>query len=398
MEKKRKMKKKWIILTVFIVLVIGFYLALPYIVLRYANKILGEMEGYKGHIEDVDLHIYRGAYEVENLVIKKVDANVPKPFINIEKVDLSIEWPAIFEGKIVGEVTLKNAVVNFVGGGSEKNNQTGVENDWTEPIKKLMPLKINKFEIINGKVTYNDFTSNPKVNLYLNDLHLLATNLSNASDSSSALPSGFKIKATSIGKGNLEIDAKINILKEIPDFDSNINFTSVALPSLNNFTKAYGKFDFEKGSMSLFSEIVLADGNFTGYVKPILTNVKIVDLEEDNESIFKKVWEGLLEVTEEVLQNQKKDQFATKTPIQGSIENVKTEIIPTLLNILKNAFIQAFSKTVDKEISFKDAASPNSEENKISKKEERKEKRQEKKEERKEKREEKKEEREKNKE
>lgn len=398
MNKKRRIKKRWIILGTVIALLLGIYIALPYIILRYANKILGEMEGYQGHIEDVDLHLYRGAYEIEGLVIKKRDANIPKPFLDIKQIDLSIEWPSILKGKIVGEVTLKNADVNFVGGSSEKNNQTGVENDWTKPIKQLMPLKINKFEIINGKVTYNDFTTTPEVNIYLNNLHLIATNLNNASDSTTKLPSTLKVTAVSIGKGSLKVDAKLNILKQIPDFDTNISFTSVSLPSLNEFTKAYGKFDFEKGSLSLFSEIAMAEGNIDGYVKPILKDVKISDLGEKNESLFKKVWEGLLEVTEEVLQNQKKDQFATKTPIKGSIEDVKAAFFPTVLNVLKNAFIEAFSTTVDKEISFEDAASTRDKvekdkEEKKSKKEERKEKRKEKREERKEKREARREER-----
>lgn len=391
MEKKRRVKKRWIILGAFILLLVGLYLALPYIILQYANKVLGEMEGYTGKIDDIDLHLYRGAYEIEGIVIKKKEGNIPKPFLDIKHIDLAIEWPALLKGKIVGEVVLKDAIVNFVGGSTEENNQTGVENDWTEPIKKLMPLKINRFEINNGKVTYNDFTSTPKVNLYLNNLQLVATNLTNVSKTSTRLPSSLKVTASSIGKGNLEVDAKLNILKQIPDFDSNISFTSVSLPSLNEFTKAYGKFDFEKGSLSLFSEIALAEGKLDGYIKPILTKVKIADLQDKDEGLFKKVWEGLLEFTEEVFQNQKKDQFATKAPIKGNIENVKTGVFTAILNILKNAFIEAFSTSVDREITFDDAASSDSKsKDKNSKKEERKENRKEKREERKERREEKK--------
>ena len=48
--------KRWlkILLGVLIVLV-AFRLALPYIVLRYANKTLAEMDGYYGHVEDIDI-------------------------------------------------------------------------------------------------------------------------------------------------------------------------------------------------------------------------------------------------------------------------------------------------------------------------------------------------------
>jgi len=67
------MKIKYIILIGVTVLLIIIRLVLPYVVLHYANKTLANMKGYFGHIDDIDLSIYRGPYSINNIYLNKVD-------------------------------------------------------------------------------------------------------------------------------------------------------------------------------------------------------------------------------------------------------------------------------------------------------------------------------------
>jgi hypothetical protein len=67
------MKRKYKILIGVAVLLITIRLILPYVVLHYANKTLANMKGYFGHIDDIDLSIYRGAYSINNIYLNKVD-------------------------------------------------------------------------------------------------------------------------------------------------------------------------------------------------------------------------------------------------------------------------------------------------------------------------------------
>lgn len=62
--------KKAKVLLVLLALLVLLRLALPYIVLRYANKTLANMEGYYGHIQDIDIALYRGAYTIDSLYLK----------------------------------------------------------------------------------------------------------------------------------------------------------------------------------------------------------------------------------------------------------------------------------------------------------------------------------------
>lgn len=350
-----RLSKRWAFPLAIIVLLIGIRLALPYFVLRYVNKVLNDIPGYRGSVEDVDLHLWRGAYGIDSLKLDEIKGEVPVPFLLIKKIDLSIQWNALFEGAIVGEVDMLRPEIIFAAGPAKGTGQTGEETDWTKPLKELMPLTINRFQVNNGKISYLDLYSDPKVDIYIEHLQLVAYNLNNVEDKNNALPSTLTATGTSIGGGKLMVDLKMNALKKIPDLDLNLEFTDVTLKSLNSFIKAYAKIDVESGSFDMFSEIVLNDGNFDGYVKPVIRNIKILNLEEDNkdkENVFQLLWEGIAGLFGEAFENQSKDQIATRVPIEGRVDNVQTNVWKTIFNVFKNAFIEAFQKEIDHSVKY----------------------------------------------
>lgn len=73
MNAKRKrrhlMKKRYIIPVSIIVALIIFRLFLPLIVKNYVNKTLNNIPGYSGHVEDIDLALWRGAYTIDGLIL-----------------------------------------------------------------------------------------------------------------------------------------------------------------------------------------------------------------------------------------------------------------------------------------------------------------------------------------
>lgn len=333
------MKKKYIVLLVVVGLLVVVRLMLPFFVVKYANKVLSDIEGYQGSITDVDLHLYRGAYVIDSLVIEKIEGNQPVPFFSTKRIDLSVHWNAIFNGSIVGEVVFEQPKINFVTGCDSTEAQYGEEVDWTKPIKELMPLQINLFTVNRGELHFQDFSSEPPVDVYFKDIQLETTNLSNAKSTNDTLPSHLKLTAKSIGDGDLLLTGNMNILKEIPDFDLNLKFENVHLTALNDFLEAYAKVDAEQGIFHLYTEMLLLDGQLDGYVKPLLVDLKIIDISDDDKSALMKIWEVVVGTVLEIFENQPNDQFATKVPISGDLNNTDTGIFPALWNILSNAFV-----------------------------------------------------------
>ena len=385
---KRKIykKKRYILPITIIVLLIAFRIYLPTLVKNYMNDVLADIPGYYGQVEDVDISLWRGAYQLNGLYLNKKTAQSEVPFLNFPETDISIEWRALLKGKIVSEIEMHSPEVIYVFEDQEKTPTEGKPDveDWTKALTDIVPLDINNFQVYNGKLAFVQLQANPNIDLFINDLRLSAKNLRNVKQENKVLPSPITATGTSIGNGKLNLDGKINLIKEIPDIDISLSLKEANATALNDLTNFYAGLDFESGSVGVFTEIAIADGYLKGYVKPLLTNTKLIGKED---GFLETLWEGFVGVFKFILKNQGTDTVATKVPIEGDLNQVGSKVFPTVLNIFKNAWIQAFTGNVDDNIEYKDAFQ---EDKKESKKESRKQRREERKKERQERKEEKK--------
>ncbi|MBK9730133.1 MAG: DUF748 domain-containing protein [Chitinophagaceae bacterium] len=337
-----------------LILLIIVRLILPYVILHYGNKTLAnDVKGYYGHMEDVDLSIYRGAYTICDVYLSKVDSATGKqsPFADAKEIDLSIEWKALLHGSIVGELVVETPTLNFI---KEKVSAKQLAEDTTDfriLLKKFMPIKINRFEINNGSIHYIDEGSSPKVDVALTDAHIVATNLQNSYDSAEVLPSGVTADAH-VYEGTFNLGMKLNPLADQATFDLNARLENTNLVLLNDFFKAYAKIDVNKGRFGLYTEVAAKNGKFTGYVKPIIKDLDVLGAEDKNDSFLRKLWEGLVGLAGQILENPKKDQVATKIPIEGEMSDPNIHVFTAIVEVLRNAFVQALFPAIDQQISI----------------------------------------------
>lgn len=323
-------------------------------VLHYVNGVLGNIKGYEGSVEAIDIDLYRGAYRAHILKIRKKTGHMPTPFVDIETVDFSIQWGALFHGRIVSDVELQKPILNFAVNRAGTVEQTGAGADWSKTIKDLAPIDINLVTFNEGKLTYQDFSTTPQVNVYIHHMSGEARNLRNVVDETQALPSTIIVRGDSIGGGDLDLKGSMNILKPTPDMDLDIKLLHVHLPALSNYSNAYAAIDIREGNLNVYSEFIIKNNVVSGYVKPIATDIALIDLRK-NPNPVKLVWETIVAAVVEIFTNQRKDQFATKIPLTGNLENIDTDIWSTLSGIVRNAFIKAFSNALDSDIKFNNA-------------------------------------------
>jgi hypothetical protein len=370
-------KKRYKIPIIIIIILIGLRIYLPYYVKSQVNQVLAELPGYNGSIEDIDIALYRGAYVIEDMHLNKVNAKTEVPFLNFPKTDISIEWKSIFNGEIVSEIIMDSPEIIYV----MEDQQTAGENpnadDWSEALTDLVPIDINNFEIHKGKIAFVELQTDPNIDLYFNNLELTAQNLRNVTAEHRTLPSPIIASAVSIGNGKVNLNGNVNLIKEIPDMNIEFSLEKSNLTVLNPFTRHYAGIDFESGVFELFSEVAIADGYLKGYMKPLITDSKLIGKED---GFLGVLWEGFIGFFKFVLKNQSTDTLATKIPIEGDLNNVSAGILPTIGNIFGNAWIKAFKGDIDDDIEFEDAFKEQKEKN--LKKEERKNRKEERKEER----------------
>lgn len=348
------MKKRYWIPLVVLMLIIVLWIALPTLIKNHVNNVLADIEGYHGSIAHVDLNLFQGAYAIDSLVIDKLDGDERFPFVAVEQINLSLQWGALFKGRIVGEIEMVSPDLHFMAETDQREAQFGLGVDWIEPFQELMAIQINRFAIRNGTIHYMDMGTEPVVDLPLRNLELEITNIINVEELANEMPSRLEMSAISIGGGNLSLKAEANLLKEIPDFDLALEFEGVNLPDLNDLFEAYAKVDAEQGEFALYSEIAVKDGNLEGYVQPVILNLSVLDLDDEDHDFFSAAWEVIVEGVTYVFTNQEEDQLATRVPLEGELTDPESDIFITIWNVFLNAFIEAFQQAVEGIIEFED--------------------------------------------
>jgi hypothetical protein len=335
-------------------------LALPFGLKTFVNRQLNKSTDYSGKIGDVSVHLWRGAYQIHDIHLYKTGGKIPVPFFSTQILDLSLEWSELFHGALVTKIAMRQPSLNFISGPTQEQTQNGDENDWGKTLESLAPFSINRLEVTNGQVHFQNLYSTPPVDIYLNDVSILATNFTNSRKLAEALPAGITAHGKALGKGGLDFVIHVNPLAKTPAFELTGQLTNVDLVTLNSFLRAYGKFDVARGDFALFTSFAAKDGNYDGYCKVFFKNLKVFSWDKDKKKDALEIfWKAIVGTLATAFKNQPHNQLATKIPISGAFGKTDVHIWPTVATLLRNAFIKSLVPKVDEPVKLENVESRN---------------------------------------
>ena len=290
---------------------------MPYLVEDYANKKLAALDSYDGHVGDIDIHLWRGAYSIDGIEIVKTGASRPVPFFRSDRVDLSVEWRSLLRGSIVSEASFLGPELNLVQGRTAADSQLGKEENWNARLEEMFPFRFNTIEVTDGTVRFLAPGINTRDAITARHVNGDISNLTNVTESGKETFADFQVTAEVLEGAPAVVDGSVNAFATQPTFDVNLEVKKVQLPQVNPWLREYIKADAEAGKFELYLELAAADGKFKGYAKPILQDVDLYRSGEEEQSALKRMWEGFLDFAANVLENQEADQVAARIPFTG---------------------------------------------------------------------------------
>jgi len=350
---RRRHKWAWIVST-FVILLIALRAVLPLIVKDIANDRLMALENYDGHVEDVDLALWRGAYRVQGIRIVKTGADQPVPFFDGEQVELSIEWKSLWRGSLVAESVFTRPNINLVRARNERQSQTGKGQDWRALLESSFPFRFNTVEVVDGIVTFRSPGIRAQDALVASHINGVISNITNVVESDRETYTFFQCQAAVLKTGSARLNGTIDPFAERPAFDLNLTVKNVRLPEVNPWLRQYIKADAEAGEFELYTELAAKDGRFTGYAKPIMRDVNIYSSQEEEENPLRRLWEGIVDFAAEIVEDDGSDQIAARIPFSGTVENPDAGILETIVSVLQNAFVSAFARSLENSITIRD--------------------------------------------
>jgi uncharacterized protein YhdP len=352
-EMTRKQKVLVVLIALAVVLVAG-RLMMPYAVERYVNGKLQSLDSYRGHIGDVDIHLWRGAYSIDAIEIEKTGAARPVPFFKARRLNLSVEWRSLLRGSIVSEAEFLGPELNLVQADSKEGSQLGGEENWNARLEELFPFRFNTVQVVDGAVSFLAPGIGTRDAITARQVNGSITNLTNVLDAGKRTFANFQVGAQVLDGAPARVQGSLDAFAPQPTFDVNLEVKQVQLPQVNPWLREYIKADAEAGKFELYLELAAADGKFAGYAKPILQDVDLYRSNEEEQSALRRLWEGFLDFAANALENPEADQVAARIPFSGTIENPDTSLFATISSVLRNAFVSAFARSLEGSITLRD--------------------------------------------
>ena len=361
-----RQRKTAITLISLAVILVALRLVAPYAVQKGVNYAIKTTPGLSGQVGDVDIALYRGAYQVKDIELNLVDGDLQKPLISIQQLDISVLWSALFRGSIVSEMTFLKPQFYYADDVQQEekiNQDVQDEQTWITLANRLVPFSIDRIDIIDGRLMFETISAQRKTLTEITDVHGQITNLTNSKQRSGSLVTNLVLDAEIAGVCPLAVSGSYDPYASKPTFNVDVEMQRLPVKHIDHLISFYSPFDLEAGQIDFAMEFASKQGDVSGYVKAGVYDLSVFDWQEDvvkdGDNPFQWLFEAATGGIAELFEGGKKDLIATRVPLEGKIDDIQTPLWPAIGAIIKNAFIKSLDIKVDKVVSLPASAKKN---------------------------------------
>jgi len=277
-------------------------------------NINDRLQGYSVRIERLDFHPIGLSLDLENFTIYQ-NAHPEPPVAHFPNLSASVQWKALLHGKLVADFELDDPTLRFdlTQFRQEKRDETPIEErGWQKAIQSIYPLKINRFVIRNGDVTYidkGDFKP-----LRLTKVNLLAENILNVVSEKGTYPSPVRLEGTVFESGTIRLDGHADFLAE-PHIavQGNIELAEVALDYFRPIAERYD-ISMRKG--------VLSSRAFIEYSPDIFAlNIKNLTLDDVAADYIRRATDPAQKIGKKV--DQATREYANEPTVEVKVDELR---------------------------------------------------------------------------
>jgi hypothetical protein len=340
-------RKRWLFLWIPLGIVGLALLALLFInpIVAYGTQRgLDRLKGTSGSFHGLHVTVFHPGYNVYGLKIVEVPAAQHKePIFYADRVEMRWSWREIFHGHLVRRIKMWNpkAVIPMRPGENGKPAQPPLEIART--LESVPSAGLERLEVVGGELTLVD-EHHQGQRVWLHDVNATLENLT----SRKKLMEGLPVLVTVRGK--LQKTGDVVLFVTADPFDKGLTFAGsaelrhMALADLHQFTTIKG-LKLPEGSIDLFASVTCKRGQLTGGVKPILKNVKV---EAADSGLGNKIKAVLADVAVKLFSDRVpgRNAVAAVIPIHGDLKNLQVQLVPTVLAVLRNAFVEGLSASL----------------------------------------------------
>jgi hypothetical protein len=177
------------------------------------RQLNASVKGYRFSVGKLDFHPFGFSIDLEK--VKVVQESAPEPPVaTLDKWHASLEWKALLFGRLVNDHRIERPVLHLTRTQAKKEAEDEVpveDKGWQDAVEAVYPFKVDRFEIVDGDVTYVD-ESQPSKPLRFSHIQLLATNIRNVRSPDRVYPSELHFDGDLFEQGHLRMTGHANFL------------------------------------------------------------------------------------------------------------------------------------------------------------------------------------------
>lgn len=315
------------------------------IVARVLHQKLQQIPEVRGNFEHVHVSILPPGVTLTRL---KLVPNTPpgddqEPLVYVERVWSGLDWHQLLRMRLVARTRIddpKLAIINT--GPKAPSEPKEPAKSLAQQLADLMPGRLDRLEVRRGEVLFRDLTQPNHPEVWLHKIEVAAENLATRSKLASGFPATVTASATLGRSGDISLFVSADPFEKMPAFAGRMQMRGYQVAELYDFIAPKAKMQATKGTLDVFAAFRSEKGLISGGVEPVLKNV---ELEATEGGIWNRLKAWLADATLDLFSDRVpgRNAVATVIPIKGRLDKPDVQIWPTVLGVVRNAFVEGIS-------------------------------------------------------
>jgi hypothetical protein len=342
--RRRVARRLALVLAILAAAVAAAWLALDPLVTWRTRKILHGMKGMRGTFADVEVSPLALAYTIDGLRLDKVGPDGRRvPYLSIERARFGLDWRELLRGHVVAKVDLLAPELTLVASQSESERRGAEETPeagWG--IERLAPFRLDRVQAREGVIRWVDAREPERPRLSLHGVEATLENFATRKALAKDEPTVLAVRGTLQRTGKVSVFATADPLAKQLTFAGQGRIEGLAVTDLGELVAAKTGLKPEAGTLDLSVRFRAVAGNLSGGVRPVLSNASTKPAHPGLGPALKSlVADAALEIFGDDVPGR--DAVATTIPIQGTVDDPKAQPVPTILGVLRNAFVRGLT-------------------------------------------------------
>jgi hypothetical protein len=347
-------RRRWhvglaVALGLLVLLVVAVRVVLDPIATHFTRRALDNLEGYRGTFDSVHVGVLPPSFTIRRLAIHEqrrgehTDASKDRnPLLYSHSARVELSWHELLHGRLAVRLRIDDPKLTVIKRSAAAEKEAPHPPNLRRQLEHQRPLRIERIAVRGGQIDYRDLTVKNHPDIWVHGLEAAVENVATRPALSHGRPITMSARGVLGKSGRLVLFLTVNPWTPGLTFAGRAELRELRAEELYALVEAKSGLQAPEGTADVFVDFECKNGVITGGVKPVLKNVKISAAEKGIGDRL-KAWaaeKGLKLFSDRV---PGRNAVATVIPIEGRITDPDAQLMPAVLGIIRNAFVEGVS-------------------------------------------------------